>query len=329
MQGREISLKLKATRRDLGRKFRQSQIVADVLSQIDLARDRYLIIEDDRGELLGIVETDDLLERVASTSPIERRRWADMPLGSAIGARLNLLNQNSPHSTLNLPMDENQEIHGTSIATASDDLAALMLGGELYLRWNSIKSLIDNAFVDALTGLPNRLIFERRVEDEWSRLERNSSSLCVIMVDLDHFKEINDQYGHVVGDQVLREVGVVLRSQLRSYDLLSRYGGDEFAAVLSGCTADQLEIPIGRMQEGVRQIEIPNVDHVPRMTLSIGAAMVSSQLDCTSTDQLINQADECLYKAKANGRDCAYTIDLRTPRSRPTLIQHSEVARTF
>ena len=334
MSGREVNLNLKPQQPGLGRRFRQSQIVADVLAEVDLASERFLVIEDDNGSLLGIVETEDLLKRVSATSPIERRRWCEMPLGSAIGARLDIRPRQPKSPVRTLDPNSPHEIQGVTVSTAADDMAALILGDELYLRWSSIKGLLDNAVVDAVTGLPNRLVFDRRVEDEWERLNRTTTSLCVIMVDLDYFKQINDRFGHAVGDHVLREVGNVLRSQLRSYDLLVRYGGDEFAAVLSGCTADQLDIPIRRVQEGVRKIFIPTIDELPTMSLSIGAAIVQSQLECESTSQLVNEADECLYRAKKSGRDCAYVIDLNRPNPVPVpvekqkvrLIPHSETA---
>ncbi|MEW4489856.1 GGDEF domain-containing protein [Thalassoglobus sp. JC818] len=325
MLERQAQLILKPGIQESGRRFRHTQIVADVLAQIDLDSHRFLLIEDDRGELLGIVEVEELLQRVASPNFIERRRWCDMALGSAIGARLDCYQKNQSEDWKKLGAESEVKIDGYTVSTAKDDMAALLIEDELYLRWSSIKRILDDALVDPVTRLPNRLVFERRIEEEWQRLTRNSTSLCVVLIDLDFFKQINDEFGHSVGDQVLLEVGNVIRSQLRSYDLLVRYGGDEFAAVLSGCTASQLNIPIRRIQEGVRKIAIQSLPELPTLSLSIGAAMIRSQLDSPTTEDLVNQADNCLYAAKQNGRDCAYVLDMTRNGAVPTEVFGSNV----
>ncbi len=301
------------------RRFRHSQLVADVLGVADLDSHRYLIVEDDHGSILGVVETEELLQKVTSPDPVERRRWCDMPLESAISARLD--SYSPPRRALpKLPAQTFREISGAAISTTDDDLAAIFLEDELYLRWSSVKQILQHALVDSVTGLPNRMVFERRLAEEWQRLERNASTLCVVLIDLDYFKNINDEHGHAIGDIVLKEIGMTLQRQFRSYDLLVRYGGDEFVAILTGCSASKLVIPIGRIQKGIQKLRISEHPGLPELSLSVGAVSIRSQSDIESMDRLIQEADTCLYRAKENGRNCAYIADLTNSDRTPKLV---------
>ncbi len=302
------------------RRFRHSQLVADVLAIADLDSHRYLIVEDDHGAILGVVETDDLLQKVTSSDPVERRRWCDMPLESAISARLDSYSS-SKQSCSKPPSLTRREIAGAAISTVDDDLAAIFLEDELYLRWSSVKQILQHALVDPVTDLPNRMVFERRLAEEWLRLERTANTVCVILIDLDYFKKINDRLGHAVGDIVLKEIGTTLQRQLRSYDLLVRYGGDEFAAILTGCSAEKLLIPIDRIQEGIRKLQIQDYPELFGLSLSVGAVSIRSQSDIESMDQLVQEADACLYRAKENGRNCAYVADLTSVDRTPKLAE--------
>ncbi|MBT5019830.1 GGDEF domain-containing protein [Planctomicrobium sp.] len=307
------------------RRFLHNQCIADVLDVIDLNDHRYLIVEDKQGSLLGIVETEDLLQKATSADPVERRRWCEMPLEAAISARLDTF---SPERTPNdfSTLNSLKDINATTISSSDEDLAALFLNDDLYLRWSSIKQILHHALVDTVTNLPNRMVFERRLTEEWQRLQRNSNSLCILFIDLDYFKKINDEFGHGAGDLVLKEVGSTLQNQLRSYDLLVRYGGDEFAAILTGCSAAQLAIPIQRIQEGLRDLSIQGFDSLPKLSLSIGAVIIRSQCDVPSVSELVRAADVCLYEAKENGRGCAYISDLTSQSSKPQLIEGEHVS---
>lgn len=301
------------------RRFPHNHLIADVLSEVDLSEHIYLIVEDKHGSILGIVETEDLLEKTTSTDPVERQRWYDMPLEAAISARLDTYSNNErdrPCPSSNTI----EEIQATAISSSDDDLAAVFLNNDLYLRWSSIKQILHHALVDTVTELPNRMVFERRLTEEWHRLKRNSNSLCVLLIDLDYFKAINDDFGHGVGDLVLKEIGATLRNQLRSYDLLVRYGGDEFAAILTGCNASQLAIPIQRIQNGLNEIRISGYHKLPPLSLSIGAVMIRSQSDVPSIMDLVREADVCLYESKENGRGCAFISDMTSSNPVPTLV---------
>lgn len=319
MYERNAKLVIDSDSSSQSRRFRYNQIVADVLGMVDLAEHRYLLVEDRHSKILGIIETEDLLEKVASPDPVERRRWSEMPLESAISARLDAYSPQSS-SLVGKNGTASADIAAIAISTVDDELAAFFLDKELYLRWSSVRKILEHALVDTVTSLPNRMVFQRRLTEEWHRLERSSISLCIILVDLDYFKSINDEFGHAIGDIVLREVAKTLQRQLRSYDLLVRYGGDEFAAVLTGCTASQLEIPIQRIQEGIRELVIKEHPDIPPLSLSIGAVMIRSQANVGTMDDLILAADDCLYKAKNHGRDCAYVADLTKPEIAAKLV---------
>ncbi|WP_417847743.1 GGDEF domain-containing protein [Thalassoglobus sp.] len=319
MLEREFRLTHEGGTKEKSRQFLHTQLVGDVLTTVDLDEHRYLIVVDGVGAILGVVETEELLKKVASPDPVERRRWYEMPLESTISARLDSYSpdpRQQQSDSSNLP----NEFFGTTISTGDDDLAAIFLEDELYLRWSSVKQILQHALVDPVTGLANRMVFERRLAEEWQRLERVPSSICVILIDLDYFKSVNDQFGHAVGDVVLEAVGKTLQHKLRSYDLLVRYGGDEFAAVLTGCTASQLAIPVGRIQSGIRNLSLEGYPDLPELSLSVGAVTFRSQHQAESIDELICIADACLYRAKDHGRGCAFLSDLSSGDSTPVHV---------
>lgn len=157
---------------------------------------------------------------------------------------------------------------------------------------------------DSLTGLMNRGAIVEHFEREMSRTERQSEPIGVAMIDLDHFKKINDTHGHLIGDVVLREAAIKMRKALRTYDEVGRYGGEEFLAVLT------LEKPspsvlwrIGeRLRKSVSNSPISTPAGALNVTVSIGIA-VSSVADRYSPTDLIQAADKALYRAKDEGRN--------------------------
>jgi diguanylate cyclase (GGDEF)-like protein len=176
------------------------------------------------------------------------------------------------------------------------------------------RKLEEQSVTDALTTLKNRRFFDERLPEEFRRAQRYGDYLSLIMVDLDHFKRVNDRFGHPVGDVVLREAASLVRGSLRDPDICARYGGEEFAVIL----------PKTHMQGGLavaeriwRAIETkafvvgvgedgqpPQTIHV---TASIGLAFFPSK-DINSADLLLRYADQALYRAKQSGRNniCLY-----------------------
>jgi len=158
------------------------------------------------------------------------------------------------------------------------------------------------AMKDGMTGLWNRTAFLEMIQYELERAARSHGSTGLLMLDLDHFKKINDTYGHLSGDVVLKETAHRLKEAVRSYDFVGRYGGEEFLIGLPGCNGKQLyrraeaiRLAVARNPVRIGQIQIP-------VTVSIGA-VVGSPRRRTISD-LLEAADAALYKAKDSGRNC-------------------------
>jgi diguanylate cyclase (GGDEF)-like protein len=157
------------------------------------------------------------------------------------------------------------------------------------------------AAIDSLTGLYNRRQFFKLAEDELQDAHRFQRSLSTIVIDVDHFKHVNDTYGHLIGDQVLQSVAERFRQGLREIDLLCRYGGDEFAALLPDLDSDTAYRVAERLREGIAQSPLPTkVGEVP-VTISLGIS--SLQEVHSSLEALLDQSDRALYSAKQNGRN--------------------------
>jgi diguanylate cyclase (GGDEF)-like protein len=155
----------------------------------------------------------------------------------------------------------------------------------------------EDSLTDPLTGLPNARALFQCLSRELARAVRVKSDVAVIVMDVNDFKDINDSYGHHVGDRTLREVGRVLRSGIRTYDMCVRYAGDEFVAVLSGCSREEAEAKRQELQEAVAGIALE-----PRagrsLTLSISAGVAVFPLDGDSHEALLAAADHRMYLDK-------------------------------
>ena len=157
------------------------------------------------------------------------------------------------------------------------------------------------AITDSLTQLATRRYFLERFKEEIRRSMRHKSSMSLLMLDLDHFKEKNDRFGHLVGDVVLKEVAGLLKSNLREIDVIGRYGGEEFSIVLSGIGKEGAFQVAGRIRESVEGATFKAYDEVVSTTLSIGVAVFPD--DGVDIESLIEAADKTLYKAKELGRN--------------------------
>jgi diguanylate cyclase (GGDEF)-like protein len=157
------------------------------------------------------------------------------------------------------------------------------------------------AAVDPLTDAYNRRFGLARLGEEYSRAIRAENPLGVLMFDLDHFKTINDTYGHLVGDRVLRAVARVFRRVLREGDVLIRYGGEEFLVLLPGAGPDDIREIGERIRRAVGETTVPEGDQRIAVTVSAGGASYRDSID--SPDALIAAADAALYEAKDTGRN--------------------------
>ena len=159
--------------------------------------------------------------------------------------------------------------------------------------------------VDALTQIANRRYFDKMFEQEWRRETRDRKPLSVLMIDIDHFKEFNDYYGHGAGDECLRRVAACLaRSVARPGDLVARYGGEEFVVLLPDTDTKAAMAIAERICSGIRALNIPHTHSsaAPCLTISIGCATKEPASEY-SPQELIETADRMLYRSKAAGRN--------------------------
>ena len=160
-----------------------------------------------------------------------------------------------------------------------------------------VAELSEQVFEDDKTGLPNHRAFENRLEQLMAESRRGRGSFCLVMVDLDHFKKVNDTHGHDIGDQVLREVASHLREGAREIDFVGRFGGEEFCLLLPGADlAGGLKVA-----ERVRSLLESSRCAGLSVTASFG---VCAHTPGMSAAVLMKRADKALYKAKAEGRNC-------------------------
>lgn len=157
------------------------------------------------------------------------------------------------------------------------------------------------ARVDGLTELLNRRTFDQCLEREWRRIQRESGSISVYMIDVDHFKALNDRYGHAIGDSCLVRVArVIEQCFVRATDYVARYGGEEFIVLTSGMRKDEALVQGQRLLAAVRDCQLPTA--VEKLTISIGLCVMQTSGD-QSPAGLLKAADTALYVAKRAGRD--------------------------
>jgi diguanylate cyclase (GGDEF)-like protein len=174
------------------------------------------------------------------------------------------------------------------------------------------RRLADVAMHDGLTGLLNRAALEDQVRRLWQQAARDQLAVSVVLIDLDHFKAFNDRYGHLAGDQCLRDVAAAVRraARRRPLDLVARYGGEELIAVLFGADRAHAETVSKAVIEAVRELRIPHLGSLtrPYVTASVGAATVEPGSEYVH-DVAVQMADRALYAAKASGRDMCTFFD--------------------
>lgn len=157
------------------------------------------------------------------------------------------------------------------------------------------------ANTDVLTFLPNRRKIITTLQEEVIRSDRYKTPLSLSVLDLDHFKKINDTYGHTSGDEALRSASACLRDQIRHPDMIGRYGGEEFLIVLPNSESRAAAEQASRLVQKIRDLKVETHDHVFFVTISVGIAQF--RIGEENWEQFLHRADEALYKAKEQGRD--------------------------
>jgi len=186
----------------------------------------------------------------------------------------------------------------TELESHSDELAKLN------------RRLVEMTIIDELTGLYNKKHFRTRLQEEIDRVVRYHRTLCLLMIDIDDFKAVNDAYGHLTGDEVLRDVGRIMHSSVRPCDIVARYGGEEFSIILPECTleeglqvAEHLRLTIAEHDF----LAVRGLGKQLRITASFGIAPRSDTVE--DIDTLINRADSFLYQAKRLGKNRTVCLD--------------------
>jgi two-component system cell cycle response regulator len=207
----------------------------------------------------------------------------------------------------------------SGLTSAQDKVAAFDLGAvdyitkpfnltELRVRVRSalrmhhlVQMLAKRARIDGLTGLWNRAYFDKRWMDEVAAAVRHARPLTLAMLDVDHFKSINDQHGHPTGDVVLQGLAKILLRESRQEDVACRYGGEEFALIMPDTAPESALVVCERIARAVREARWPGLGS-NRVTVSTGLVGSARALETTASDWL-HAADQLLYRAKSEGRD--------------------------
>jgi diguanylate cyclase (GGDEF)-like protein len=284
---------------------------------------RHVLVADPSGDLIGIVSEDDLRNAMRDISETNPTAWHQRTVDSLLAVTFEdaqgefsqcsgrTKKSASPHRTTTKSCDTtiNEPVDFVSVSDG-ENLVALVSNEDVLYSWNRLEPALSNAATDPLTRLPNRAHFERRFHEEWHRASRLGFSLGLLIVDVDRFKEINDSFGHLRGDMALAAIADCCQRQLRSYDIVARYAGDEFVALTSGCQPEEIDLPIRRLQQAARELQLESNGKPIPVSLSIGAAVLSPCPGELKPDMLFDAADHCLYLAKKAGRDRAFRTQL-------------------
>ena len=181
---------------------------------------------------------------------------------------------------------------GVVLKFVASDAIETAFHSELYARASS----------DPLTGIANRRVFEQALDQAIRRHALSGEPLSLAMVDLDRFKEVNDQFDHLVGDQVLKKVSDILNHQRSDRDLIARLGGEEFSVMLPGLDLDQAAVKLEALRHAVARSPLLIEDQPIAITISVGVAQFVSPM--SDSKQLLRAADRALFEAKAAGRNC-------------------------
>jgi diguanylate cyclase (GGDEF)-like protein len=270
---------------------------------------------EDKGRLitianLGIHDADKLAKDpfVLYSMDVGHKNKVSLPEDVEVNA---LLTKFRPKEIMVVPIrykDENQGVlvlaSATGYAQADHDLVDMFIQGLGLAMSNALTHdrLQDLAAMDPLTGIYNRRFGLNRLREEFQRALRGQLPLAVVMVDLDHFKNINDTYGHLMGDRVLMEATQVLRGALREEDILIRYGGEEFLIVLPGADLNIGASTADRIRRLIEDMVITDEHHKLTVTASMGVSAIPRAFTDNEL-QLIKAADDALYQAKAAGRN--------------------------
>jgi diguanylate cyclase (GGDEF)-like protein len=210
------------------------------------------------------------------------------------------------------------------------DWLAVPLDGDLYPAVAQLQKRLDSlarqSERDPLTGLSNRRAFNRTLDMEMERARRNKTPLCLVLLDLDNFKSVNDTYGHPCGDKVLVTFAALLEEHKRKYDMAARIGGEEFVLILSGVSLVKAQGIVQRLLTTFRETRIDCGETSFAVTSSAGLASYKGKVELTS-EALLELADKALYEAKHSGKNRLVNAplpDMVIPEPDKTLVHSNE-----
>lgn len=222
-----------------------------------------------------------------------------LPIWSVTGTQLAALTWQDP--ALARPIGRQLAPFAAATTIAMCLLTLFLVRSELARHHEHNKSLSRIAYRDELTGIDNRRAFMESGRRELVRSDRSGRPVLLMMMDVDHFKAINDKHGHATGDEVLVQLAECLRRELREYDLVARIGGEEFAVMIAEMSLDQGKFTAERLRKAVEKLHSLVGGKIPAITTSIGLAEYESGRE--DLDGLMSRADRALYKAKHSGRN--------------------------
>jgi len=191
----------------------------------------YLFVEDEDGQPIGVLAAADILQKITRPNPFEMRRRMDMPADSALQGRIEM-----PSGEF---FSDPEGSHDYTKVSLNGKLLGVITDTDVLISWKSIQQTVENSQGDAVTDLPNRASFDYHLEADCNRAERWQHSVSALLVDLDHFKQINDTFGHASGDSALHVVAQALRASLRSCDMVTRFVAPAKLILCSAASAKQ------------------------------------------------------------------------------------------
>jgi diguanylate cyclase (GGDEF)-like protein len=187
----------------------------------------------------------------------------------------------------------------------------LRLGRSTTLKFSLVDAVEESAMLtlfeltlrDPLTRIYNRRYFDRRLHEEFSFARRQQTALSLLLVDIDHFKRVNDKHGHPVGDMVLELVAGSIQKVTRPEDVLARYGGEEFVVIARGASAENAAALAERIRRHVLALSVSLPGAIIHVTASVGVATLSADVPYASCEELVVAVDDAMYQAKSLGRN--------------------------
>lgn len=287
----------------------QPERVMIVEDDAEIAHHLQCVLEDAGMQVSVFDRPDPLFEAINDFNPelILMDLWLPGITGAEIAALLGQMERWSQVPVVYLSGESNAELRGQALLRGGDAFLEKPIDTDLLVnlcrsRVMRLRKTEDTKHRDAQTGLLKHASIKEALQYQWLLAQRKPQNFCAVMLDIDHFKSVNDTHGHAVGDLVIAAVGTLLRQRFRSTDKLGRYGGEEFTLVLIDCTADNAVSMVNSLREDFAAIQFTGGSEPFSCTLSAGVVDNQHFPDDTA-ESLLNRADQALYQAKSSGRN--------------------------